>query len=206
VSPRLPLRELEEANADPVGYRAKLYGPARQAQGSIYFNALRNAIFNFHKPQWTAAQAGSYLEDRLANAANAPRIAEVLDQFHWYLEQYRALGWATALTKLNVNISLPPWAPADLSISGQIARVDFVPSGGYAGWIFVSGAARGWRQELRMPMVQEALAGEMNVTTDEVIVGIYAFQDRFVEHTSYSATEIREARTSLEGLLQRLRL
>jgi hypothetical protein len=57
VSPRLPLRELEEASADPTGYRAKLYGPPRQAQGSIYFNALRNAIFNFHKPQWTAAQA-----------------------------------------------------------------------------------------------------------------------------------------------------
>jgi hypothetical protein len=206
VSPRLPLRELEEANADPTGYRAKLYGPPRQAQGSIYFNALRNAIFNFHKPQWTVAQAESYLEDRLADAANASRKAEAFDQFHWYLEQYRALGWATALTRLNVNILLPPWAPADLSISGQIAWVDLVPSSGYAGWVFLSGAARGWRQELRMPLVEEALAGEMNVTIDEVIVGIYAFQDRSVEHTSYSATEIRQTRASLEGLLQRLRL
>jgi hypothetical protein len=205
VSPRLPLRELEEANADPTGYRAKLYGPPRQAQGSIYFNALRNAIFNLHKPEWTVAQAESYLEDRLAEAANTSRKAEAFDQFHWYLEQYRALGWATALTRLNVNISLSPWAPADLALSGQLARVDFVPSGGYGGWVFVSGAARGWRQELRMPIIQEALAGEMNVTTDEVIVGIYAFQDRFVEHTSYSATEIRGARASLEGLLQRLR-
>jgi hypothetical protein len=178
----------------------------RQAQGSIYFNALRNAIFNFHKPQWTVAQAESYLEDRLADAANASRKAEAFDQFHWYLEQYRALGWATAFTRLNVNIPLPPWAPADLSISGQIARVDLVPSGGYAGWIFLSGAAHGWRQELRMPLVQEALAGEMNVTIDEFIVGIYAFQDRSVEHTCYSATEIRQARASLEGLLQRLRL
>lgn len=201
----MPLRELEEANVDPTGYRAKLYGSPRQARGSIYFNALRNAIFNFHKPQWTAAQAKSYLEDRLADAANMSRKAEVLDQFHWYLEQYRAVGWAAALTRLNVNISLPPWASADLSISGQIARVDFAPSGGYAGWIFVSGAARGWRQELRMPLVQEALAGDMNVTTDKVIVGIYAFGDRFVEHTSYSATEIREARVSLVSLLQRLR-
>jgi hypothetical protein len=205
VSPRLPLRELEEANADPSGYRAKLYGSPRQAQGSIYFNALRNTIFNFHKPQWTAAQAESYLEERLADAANASRKAEAFDQFHWYLEQYRALGWATAFTRLNVNIPRPPWAPTDLSISGQIARVDLVHSGGYAGWIFVSGAARTWRQELRMPLVQEALAGEMNVTAHEVLVGIYAFQDRFVEHTSYSTTEIREARESLDSLLQRLR-
>jgi hypothetical protein len=34
---------------------------------------------------------------------------------------------------------------------------------------------------------------------------IYAFQDRFVEHTSYSTTEIREARAPLDSLLQRLR-
>lgn len=205
MSPRLPLRELEEANADPAGYRAKLYGPPRQAQGSIYFNTLRNAIFNFHKPQWTAAQSENYLEDRLAGAPNALRKAEVLDQFHWYLEQYKALGWPTALTRLNVNIPLPPWTPADLSISGQIARVDFAPSGGYAGWIFVNGDARGWRQEMRMPLLQEALAQEMNVPIDGVLVGIYAFQDRVAKHTRYSATEIREARASLDSLLQRLR-
>lgn len=206
MSPRLPLRELDEAAADPTGYRAKLYGSPRQAQGSVYFNALRNAIFNFHKPRWNAAQAERYLEDRLAGAPNAARKAEALDQLRWYLEQYRALGWPKALTRLDLSIPLPPKASADLSLSGQVARVDFAPSGGYAGWIFVSGTARGWRRGLRMPLVQEALAQEMNVTIGEVIVGIYAFRDRTVEHTSYSATEIRAARESLEGLIQRLRL
>jgi hypothetical protein len=206
VSPRLPLRELEEASTDPVGYRTKLYGPPRQAQGSIYFNALRNAIFNFHKPRWTAAQAESYLEDRLAGASNEARKAETLDQFRWYLEQHTALGWPKALTRLNLSISLPPQAPTDLSLPGQVARVDFVPSGGYAGWLFVSGNARGWRLELRMPLIQEALAQKMSVTTDEIIVGVYAFQSRSVEHTSYSAAEVRAARSSLEWVLQRLRV
>lgn len=55
-----------------------------------------------------------------------------------------------------------------------------------------------------MPLIQEALAQKMNVTTSEIIVGIYAFRGKAVEHTSYSATEIREARASLESLLQRL--
>ena len=68
---RLPLRELEEADADPAGYRAKLYGPPRQPQGSTYFNALRNAIFNFHKPEWNAARAEGYLNERLAKAPRA---------------------------------------------------------------------------------------------------------------------------------------
>ena len=200
----MPLRELDEADADPTGYRARLYGPPRQAQGSVYYNALRNAIFNFHKPRWNAAQAERYLEERPAGAPNAARRAEALDHFHWYLEQYRALGWPTALTRLNLSIPLPPWAPTDLSLSGQVARVDFAPSGGYAGWIFVSGTARGWRQGLRMPLVQEALAQEMNVTTDEITVGIYAFRDRTVEHTSFTENEVAAAHTSLEVLLQRL--
>lgn len=204
MSPRLPLRELDEADADPTGYRAKLYGPPRQAQGSIYFNALRNAIFNFHKPRWDAAQAESYLEERLADAPNVARKDEALDQFRWYLKQYRALGWPKALTRLDLSVPLPPTAPADLSLSGQIARVDFAPSGGYAGWIFVTGTARGWRQGLRMPLIQEALAQEMKVTPDEIIVGIYAFRDRIVEYTTYSANEIRAAQAALEGLLQRL--
>jgi hypothetical protein len=201
----LPLRELDEADADPIGYRARLYGAPRQAQGSIYFNALRYAIFNFHKPGWNDAQAEGYLEERLVNAPNAAKSAEALDQFRWYLEQYRALGWPKALTRLNLSIPLPPDAPADLSLSGQIARVDFAPSGGYAGWIFASGTATGWRRGLRMPLIQEALANEMNVTTEETIVGIYAFRDRTVEHTSFTVDEVAAARASLEGLLQRLR-
>jgi len=196
---------LDEADADPTGYRARLYGPPRQAQGSVYFNALRNAIFNFHKPGWNAAQAESYLEERLAGASNAARRAEALDQFRWYLEQYKALGWPKALTRLNLSIPLPPEAPADLSLSGQVARVDFAPSGGYAGWIFVSGTAHGWRRGLRMPLVQEALARRMNVTTEEIIVGIFAFRDRTVEHTSFTANEVAAAQASLERLLQRLR-
>ena len=77
--------------------------------------------------------------------------------FHWYLDKYWALGWPKALTRLNLNIPVPPRVPADLSLSGQVARVDFVPSGGYAGWIFVSGTAAGWRQGLRMPLVQGGL-------------------------------------------------
>jgi hypothetical protein len=204
MSPRLPLREVDEAEADPRGYRARLYGSPRQAQGSVYVNALRNAIFNFHKPRWNVAHAEAYLQERLAGAPNNAKKAETLDQFHWYLEQYEALGWPTALTRLNLHVSLPPEGPIDLSLSGQVARVDFAPSGRYAGWVFVSGTAAGWRRGLRMPLIQEALAEEMNVPTEEAIVGIYAFGDRTVDRTSFTADEIAKARSSLKGLLQRL--
>jgi hypothetical protein len=203
---RLPLRELEEASGDPARYRAKLLGPPRQFGGPNYFNALRDAIFQFHKPGETVAEAIAYLHRRLARFGDSSREAEIEDQFRWYVEEYRNLGWPTFRTRLNLEASLPSWAPADLSCSGQVARVDLVPSGGYAGWLFMNSDTRGWRQELRMPLTQEALAREMNATTEEVAVGVYTFQERFVERTSYSAAEIRAAQSSFERLLQRLRL
>ncbi len=121
------------------------------------------------------------------------------------MEEYASLGWTTFDTRLNLEATLPPWAPDDLECSGQIARADVAPSG-YAGWMFLSGDAGAWRQELRMPLIQEALAQEMNAPVDEVIVGVYAFRQRNVEQTSYSAAEISAARSTLEELLRRLRL
>jgi hypothetical protein len=57
-----------------------------------------------------------------------------------------------------------------------------------------------------MPLIREALAQEMDVTADEVAVGVYAFREKTVEHTRYSATEIERAHSSLEELLRRLSL
>ncbi|MGF1472374.1 MAG: hypothetical protein ACFB50_11645 [Rubrobacteraceae bacterium] len=70
----------------------------------------------------------------------------------------------------------------------------------------MSGGTRRWRDDPRMPLIQEALAQEMAVMADEVTVGVYAFRERRVEHTSYSAAEIEEAHSSVEALLRRLRL
>jgi hypothetical protein len=92
MSPHLPLRELEEARADPDGYRATFFGPPRQAQGSLYFSALRNAIFNLHKRGWTVADAEAYLESALEKHPNAMRKAEVSDQFAWYVTDTHALN------------------------------------------------------------------------------------------------------------------
>lgn len=204
MSPRLPLGDLEEANEDPAGYRTKLLGPPRQRGGPTYFGALRDTIFRFHRLGEPLAEVEGYLEGRLSRFRDLSRRDETLDQFRWYVEEYARLGWTTFDTRLNLKAALPPWAPDDLECSGQIARADVSPSG-YAGWMLLS-AAGAWRQELRMPLIQEALAQEMNAPVDEVIVGVYSFRERSVEQTSYSAVEISAARSALEELLRRLRL
>ncbi len=194
-----------EASADPARYRAKLSNPPRGG-GPNYFNALRDAIFNFHKEGWTAAMAERYLDGRLDRLTGNVRRDDVSDQFRWYVGEYEAHGWTTFRTRMNVSISLPSWAPIDLSVSGEIARTDLVPSGGYAGWVFLSGDADGWRDDPRLPLIQETLTQEMNASADEVSVGIYAFRERNAELTRYSAAEIEMTQALLEELLRQLRL
>lgn len=204
MSPRIPLGDLKKASEDPTKYRAKLSNFSGGYRGSVYFNALRNAIFNYHKPDWTATQAEQYLERSLENHPNALRKAEVSEQLRWYVGEYVARGWTTFRTRLNVSVPLPSWASSDLSVSGEISRIDLVPSGGYAGWLLLSGNAGAWRDELRMPLIQKMLAQEMNITSDEITVGVYALREGKVEHTSYSAREIKTAHFSLENLLLEL--
>jgi hypothetical protein len=55
-----------------------------------------------------------------------------------------------------------------------------------------------------MPLIQEAVAQELSAPTDEVTVGVYAFGNRFVEPTTYSASEIAAARSDLAAILRKL--
>lgn len=204
MSPRLPLRELAEASADPYAYRTKFFGPARRAQGSPYFLSLRNALFNLHKLGWNTAEARGYLEKALEKHPNALKKAETMDQFTWYVRELEGAGRRVFRTRLNVDIPLPSWTPDDFSCSGEVSRLDLAQSGCYAAWRFDSGDARGWQEDLRMPMIQEAVARILDAPTDEITVGVYAFRARSIQYRRYSASEITAARSMLEDTVRRL--
>jgi len=95
--------------------------------------------------------------------------------------------------------------PPELICTGQIARVDLVREGGYAAWLLRNATSDGWADELRLPLIQNALAtAVLNVNISEVSVGVYAFEDRQVHLRCFSSAEIEDAERQFDMLLRAL--
>ena len=200
--PRLPLRDLEEALKNPASYRQKLLLSADISYGPTYFGALRDAIFKFHKTNNNLVEARVYLQTRLSRFRDRMRCTEIMDQLEWYAAEYVARGWPAFETRLRVLIPLPSWAPPNLLCSGEISRIDIVPTGGYAAWLMRSRGAEDWDRELCMPLVQRALEDALGVPSSEISIGIYSFEEQFVALCSYSESEINQAYSDLAALLK----
>lgn len=203
--PRLPLGDLEEARRDPGAYRRKLDAAAEKRYGNTYMGVLRQTIFRYHRTG-DVGDAYDYLETRLAHGGfrSPRRKSETFDQLDWYVDEFTNRGWPTFQTGLRVAVPLPAEARPDLICSGEVSRVDIVPSGGYAGWLFRSKAA-GWADELRMPILQQVLASDvLGVPLAEIRVGVYSFAEQVLGSRCYSEAEVKAAFLGLERLLVRM--
>jgi hypothetical protein len=128
-----------------------------------------------------------------------------MEQFEWYTEEYANRGWPAFETRLRLVLPLPSWAPPDLLCSGEVSRVDIVPAGGYAAWLMRSRGLQNWSRELRMPLIQGALASKaLGVPGNEVRIGIICFEDQLIDLRSYSQREIAGAYSKLEDLLRQM--
>jgi len=199
---KFPLRDLDEARRDPVAYRHKLDYPSDSVQRPTYFNALRDAILKFHKTK-DVVQARAYLEDRLTRFTNVERCKEILAQFEWYAAECVGREWPTFETRLRVVVPLPARAPDDIICSGEVSRVDLIPSvSGYAAWLMRQRGAEEWFDTLHMPLIQDAVARQMGAPISEVHVGVYSFAERMVELRSYEPQEIAQAYSELDTLFE----
>jgi hypothetical protein len=201
---RLSLGAIEAALANPAAYRAGVEAGDGGGFGYTYANALRNGIYRYHSTMDRDA-ASEYLDESIRRSKklkSTQRRIETLEQLDWYMDQHAALNWPTFDTRLRVKVPVPARAADSLTCTGEVGRVDLVPSGGYAGWLFVSTLGTNWQQELRMPLLQGVLAAEiLNVATEEVQVGIYDFGGRQAVRTRFDDTTVRRARRRFSRLV-----
>jgi hypothetical protein len=204
---RLALGAIEEALANPAAFRARADARDGGGFGYTYASALRNAIYRYHSTR-DRDDAAEYLEESIQNSKklrSAQRRAETIDQLDWYIEQHSALGWPTFDTRVRVSIPVPARAADSLTCTGEVGRIDMVPMGGYASWLFASSVKPGWHDELRMPLLQGTLADvTLAVPTNEIRVGIYDFSARNVLSITFADNAIRAARRRFNRLVSDL--
>lgn len=204
---RLPLGDLEVARRNPVEYRRRLATPQPSAFCPSYFSAVRDAVFRFHRSGGNFLEAREYLTDRLAGFRDMNRRAEMAEQYEWYVEEYIARGVLTFETRLRLVIPPPNRDAGEIMLSGEVSRIDMKPSGGYAAWLFRSREHANWTAEMRMPLIQDQLTTSvLNAGPGEVTIGLYSFEERYVDERCYSPQEIAQARHDLDDLLARLGL
>jgi len=204
---RISFRELNEAIIHPRLFRRKLRGPQGPAPffRYSYYNVLVNSIFHFHNYFNDPSEGENYLIEKLNAFKNEQRKEYIVDQFKWYVGDYLSKNITTFEVRQNIRILPEIPLKTDVTISGQISRIDIVPAGGYLAWVFRNRDSSGWVSEFSMPLIQYELANRiLKVPNNEITIGIYSFTERVIEQHCYSEQELHDTKHNLEKLLKTL--
>jgi len=197
---KLKLSELEEARRDPVKYRSNIGKPRGHAAWG-YFNALREAIRQYHKSGDNASAGHSYLEEKLDNFSNHRKSLDTVNQLAWYIEEYKKHGWIARETYRVITVPINN-DEIQVRCTGEICRLDLILSGGYGVWQFRSKNPEGWKNELRMPIIQGVTAQLLGVSPAEIMMGTVSFEERYIDTCSFSSEEIDSAFHEFINLLR----
>jgi hypothetical protein len=157
------------------------------------------SIGEFHRTN-DINQAQDYLEEKIVtNFQNVGDLPNYIQKLQVYTREFDRLGNIFVRVRDNITVPIPPQF-SNFVVSGQAARIDLVPSGGYAVWVFVRGVTD-WQDDPRMPLLQLAYSEKLSAPLDEVTVGVYDFQFAKYSSTRYSQRRINAVNKTLSDLL-----
>jgi hypothetical protein len=200
---KISLTELEEVRRDPKGFRQKKETAGPFQGGRSIFQVLKRSIYEYHKSM-DALTAINYLEGKLESFKSRARCEKAAGDLQWYIAEHQNRGWATILRKYNITIPLSTQYLDSLKITGEISRIDMHPNGTYAAWLFNKRDLGNWIDELRMPIIQNAIAVEMGAEPALVHVGLYCFGNHAVSIHNFTNVEINRAHLELESLFRKM--
>jgi hypothetical protein len=184
---------LEDVRRDPGRLRRPV---EREPRSFSRARALQYAIYRYHDRGLAAAH--THLATTYHKNFKRPAGLRVLQaQLQLYHERFSSTGNVV----LQRNLRLKHKLPGDHWLVGEIPRIDVVPaSGGFALWLF-SPTRRVWRNDLRMPILQQWLADRLAAGADDVTVGFYFLDDGVYESGQFPELARSAAQAELEALL-----
>jgi hypothetical protein len=134
------------------------------------------------------------------NERNERRLDELLDMLYEYSTAFESLGHVAVEVLKPMNLAINP----KLTISGEITRLDLVPTGGYAAVVLSREEGEDWRRQIRFPLIQAHFAEKLNCSLKDVTVGIYSLPDATYELHRFTTSRVSAAQTEIATLAARL--
>jgi len=131
-----------------------------------YSRVLLFAVYLFHRVG-QADEAKQHLLDQVTRHSlkNSSRIRGIVRDLDLYLNWAARSRVITADTRVRIRFN----EGGDLELRGEISRVDFT-KGGYRATLLAA-PPQNWQKQLRMPLVQRAIAETYGRPVGEVEVG-----------------------------------
>jgi hypothetical protein len=193
---KLSLSKLETARANPSAMAIALRSNEKPRVSFSRAQALYLSARRYHQTNDDISAARDYLIDIYRrNFVRPQEMLKLLDE----LERYAAAYQATHNTIIRLRTRISMAIDADFQLTGEIPRLDLVPNGGYAVWLF-SRSTNQWREELRMPIIQLYFAQTLGVPVNGVRVGFYFFTAARYESYRYPQTRIDTAMSECRRL------
>jgi hypothetical protein len=192
---RLSLSRLEEARRNPERFAANMARAGGMKMSRT--RALQLATYYFHRQDQDPDAALRYLVDlysrNFKTPENLPKLEEHLQD---YIADYKRRG--TTTYQVQGRLAIPVTSDPDVLFTGELGRAD-LGGGHYAVWLF--GMKRfDWASELRMPLIQAAVAQRHGVGPDLVSVGWYFFEPGEYDAETFNSQQIESAREEAEKI------
>lgn len=187
--------QLEECRSNPRTWVSAKAGPAQQFSYG-YNQALVHAIHKYHRSAEDGDLARRYLQDLIdKNFTNEVRSEQIQDWLDSYIKWHRGSGTLVADTKFRIKLNLGVL----LELRGEVHRLDVLPSGGYRA-ILLGDYPQNWRNQLRMSLLQRAVANRYGRPVQDIAVGVQHLDGSGLLVRSYSQSEISRAENDFRNL------
>jgi hypothetical protein len=104
----------------------------------------------------------------------------------------------TIFIERNPKIELP--LGSGVILGGQLSRIDMDPQNGKYRGILLADYSADWRQELRMPLIQKAIAERLKRDETDIMVGVQHSSGTMLQTHFYSSSDIKTAYSEASAL------
>ena len=160
-----------------------------------YEQCLRLSIYRAHR-DGNSDTARQHLDRLLTRSrlSNSSRIDEIIHRLEGYLSWMQD----TQTTVTNYKVRLRLELGSDIFLTGEVGRVDMTPQGYRA--LILGPVDSLSMDELRMPLIQRAVARVTGRPEDEFTVGVQELDASNMVARNFSQAEIEEASNTAQSL------